>query len=77
MCGVCERHAKDLQHFISASFQLHVMLHDGNQAVGAYGSVNLYSNSGWKALLVPVKGKYQYLVDHPQNPKELQMPYQG
>lgn len=33
MRGVCERHAQDLQYFIGASFQLHVMLHDGNQAI--------------------------------------------
>lgn len=45
MRGVCERHAKDLQHFVGTSFQLHVMLHDGNQAVGTDGSVNLYSDS--------------------------------
>ena len=42
MRGVCERHAQNLQHFIGASFQLHVMLHDGNQAIGADGRVNLY-----------------------------------
>ena len=45
MRGVCERHAKDLEHFIGTSIQPHVMLYNRNQAVGTDGRVNLYSDS--------------------------------
>ena len=42
---VSEWHAKDLQNLIGASIQSHIMLHNGNEAVGTDGRVNLYSDS--------------------------------
>ena len=45
MRRVSERHAEDLQHLISTSVQSHVMPHNGNEAVGTDGRVNLYSDS--------------------------------
>ena len=40
---VSERHAEDLQHLISAPIQSHVMLNNGNEAVGTDGSIDLNS----------------------------------
>jgi len=34
-----------LQYLIGTSIQLHIMLHNGNEAVGTDGRVNLYSDS--------------------------------
>ena len=34
-----------MQYLISASVQLHIMLYNGNEAVGTNGRVNLYSDS--------------------------------
>ena len=34
-----------MQYLIGASFQSHVMLYNGNEAVGTDGSVNLYPDS--------------------------------
>ena len=45
MRSVSEWHAEDLQHLIGASFQPHIMLHDGNETVGTNDRINLYSDS--------------------------------
>jgi hypothetical protein len=37
------RYTKDFQDRIGVSFQLHVMLYDGNQAVGIDGNIDLNS----------------------------------
>lgn len=52
MRGVCDRHAKDLQHFTVTPIQPHVMLYNRNQAAGTYGRVNLYSDSVLGRMLV-------------------------
>lgn len=49
MRGVCERHAKDLEHFKGTSIQPHVMLYNRNQAVGIETEdINIHNS--WKTL---------------------------
>ena len=43
---VSEWHAKDLQHLIGASIQSHIMLHNGNEAVGTDGSIHQFLYAG-------------------------------
>ena len=45
MRRISEWHAEDLQYLIGASFQSHVMLYNGHEAVGTNSRVNLYSDS--------------------------------
>ena len=45
MCFVGQGDAEDLENFIDASLQFHIMLHYCHQAVSNYGTIDLYAYS--------------------------------
>ena len=51
---VCERHAEDLQDLVGASVQMHIVLYDGNKAVGADSGVDLYPDSVLRSAPEPL-----------------------